>query len=265
MPHYIHGHSESVLRNHTWRTAENSAAYLLDDLGPGLDLLDVGCGPGTITVDLAERVSPGRVVGIDSSREVLLKAGEVAAARGVDNVLFEPGDVMALPYVAESFDVVHAHQVLQHLVDPVGALREMRRVLRPGGVLAVRDADYGGMQWFPQVPGLDDWLYLYSQVARANGAEPDAGRRLLGWVREAGFTDHSVSTSTWCFADPEMREFWGGSWADRITRSGVARDAVELGFATTDELERLAAAWRTWAASEDGIFTVVHTEVLARR
>ncbi|HCX84117.1 MAG TPA: SAM-dependent methyltransferase, partial [Micrococcales bacterium] len=90
-------------------------------------------------------------------------------------------------------------------------------------------------------------------------------RRLLGWVREAGFPDHSVSTSTWCFADPEMREFWGGSWADRITRSGVARDAVELGFATTDELERLAAAWRTWAASEDGIFTVVHTEVLARR
>lgn len=170
MVQYIHGHGEPVLRSHTWRTAQNSAAYLLDDLRDGLDVLDVGCGPGTITVDLARLVAPGRVVGIDTAQPVLVKAGELAAARGVENVLFETADVNALPYHEASFDVVHAHQVLQHLPDPVHALREMRRVLRPGGTLAVRDADYGAMVWGPDVPGLADWQRLYREVARAAAA-----------------------------------------------------------------------------------------------
>jgi SAM-dependent methyltransferase len=171
MARYTHGHSESVLRSHTWRTAENSCAYLLDDLGPGVDLLDVGCGPGTTTTDLALIVAPGRVVGVDTSHDVLLKASELASARGVTNTMFEPADVYALPYGNASFDVVHAHQVLQHLDDPVAAIREMRRVLRPHGVLAVRDVDYGGMRWFPRLPGLDEWLDLYQQVSRRNGGE----------------------------------------------------------------------------------------------
>ena len=112
-----------------WRTAENSAAYLLDSLRPGLDLLDVGCGPGTITVDLARRVAPGKVIGIDRSDEVLTQAAAYAAEQHVD-VTFETGDVYALAYDDASFDVVHAHQVLQHLSDPVAALTEMRRVTR---------------------------------------------------------------------------------------------------------------------------------------
>src|SRR5947209_9742832 len=112
---YTHGHHESVLRAHTWRTAENSAAYLLPHLRSGLDLLDVGCGPGTITVDLATRVAPGRVVGIDASDDVITQARQLEA----NNVSFAVGDVYALDFPDESFDVVHAHQVLQHLADPV--------------------------------------------------------------------------------------------------------------------------------------------------
>jgi ubiquinone/menaquinone biosynthesis C-methylase UbiE len=64
---YTHGHHESVLRSHRWRTVENSAAYLVPFLRPGLDLLDVGCGPGSITQDFATRVAPGRVCGLDRS------------------------------------------------------------------------------------------------------------------------------------------------------------------------------------------------------
>ena len=85
----------------------------------------------------------------------------------------------ALDFPDDTFDVVHAHQVLQHVGDPVAALREMRRVTRPGGVVAVRDSDYAAFTWFPQLPELDEWLDLYQRVARGNGGEPDAGRRLL--------------------------------------------------------------------------------------
>src|SRR5665213_1303064 len=146
---YTHGHHDSVLRSHRWRTADNSAAYLLPHLHPGLDLLDVGCGPGTITVDLAARVAPGSVVGIDASAEVIAEARSVADREATSNVTFRVGDVFALPFDDGSYDVVHAHQVLQHVGDPVAALAEMRRVCRPGGLVAARDADYPAVSLYP--------------------------------------------------------------------------------------------------------------------
>ncbi len=191
---YTHGHHESVLRSHTWRTAENSSGYLLEHLKSGMDLLDVGCGPGTITVDLARRVAPGRVTGIDRSADVVAKAGTYASEQGAD-VRFETGDVYALAYDDASFDVVHAHQVLQHLSDPVAALKEMRRVLRSGGVLAARDADYSSFGWGPLDPRLDRWLEIYRAVARRNDGEPDAGRFLKKWALDAGFSDVQVTSS----------------------------------------------------------------------
>lgn len=152
---YTHGHGEAVLRSHRWRTATNSAAYLLGHLRAGMSVLDVGCGPGTITVDLAEAVAPGPVRGIDAVDDVLADARRAADARGTRDVDFAVDDVMGLSSDDDAFDVVHAHQVLQHLSDPVAALAEMRRVCRPGGLVAARDADYGAMCWFPSDPLLD--------------------------------------------------------------------------------------------------------------
>ncbi|CAM5272327.1 2-methoxy-6-polyprenyl-1,4-benzoquinol methylase, mitochondrial [Streptomyces cyaneofuscatus] len=183
---YTHGHHESVLRSHRWRTAANSAGYLLGELRPGMAVLDVGCGPGTITADVAALVAPGRVTAVDTGPGILEQAAAVAAERGLDNVEFAVADVQALDFPDDSFDVVHAHQVLQHVGDPVQALREMRRVCRPGGVVAARDSDYAAMAWYPETPGLAEWQEVYRRVARANGGEPDAGRMLVSWARQAG-------------------------------------------------------------------------------
>jgi len=262
---YTHGHHDSVLRSHRWRTAENSAGYLLEHLEPGPRVLDVGCGPGTISRDLARLVAPGAVLGIDRADAVLDEARTAAVAAGVANVAFEEGDVYDLALDDGSFDVVHAHQVLQHLTDPVAALVEMRRVLRPGGLLAVRDSDYGAFTWFPLDPVLDRWLELYHQVTERNGAEADAGRRLRSWVHAAGFTDVTYTTSTWTFADDDDRAWWGGLWAERAVASSFAEQAVEYGLADRDELGAIAEAWRRWAAEPEGLITLVHGEVLARR
>jgi ubiquinone/menaquinone biosynthesis C-methylase UbiE len=262
---YTHGHHESVLRSHTWRTAENSAGYLLPRLRPGLDLLDVGCGPGTITLDLAARVAPGRVVGVDASTDVIAQAEAAREASGAEQVTFSVGDAYRLEMTDESFDVVHAHQVLQHLTDPVAALVEWRRVLRPGGTLAARDSDYSTFAWAPLDPRLDRWLELYHDITARNRAEADAGRYLLGWALRAGFTDVEAGSSTWTFADEASRAWWGGLWADRILRSAFADQAMEYGLSTADELAELAAAWREWARKPDGWFAVVHGEVLCRR
>src|SRR5579875_3422860 len=112
---YTHGHHESVLRSHRQRTAENSAGYLLPYLRSGMSLLDVGCGPGTITIDLAARVAPGHVTAVDATDEALEVARAEARAGNVSNVAFALADVHALEFPDGTFDVVHAHQVLQHV------------------------------------------------------------------------------------------------------------------------------------------------------
>ncbi|TDC61585.1 methyltransferase domain-containing protein [Actinomadura sp. GC306] len=261
-PAYTHGHHANVLSSHKWRTVDNSAAYLAGHLRPGLSVLDVGCGPGTITAGIAERVAPGRVVAADSAESVLDEARRNTA--GADNVEFAVADVHALDYADGTFDIVHAHQVLQHVADPVGALREMRRVTRPGGLVAARDADFGAMIWYPEPPGMADWPPIYYAVARGNGGEPDAGRRLLSWARAAGFTDVTATSSTWCYATPAEREWWSESWGGRMIRSSVAEHAVAGGHATREELQRVYDGWKEWAAADDAWFSVTHGEILCR-
>jgi SAM-dependent methyltransferase len=256
MATYTHGHHESVLRSHSWRTAENSASYLLPHLRPELTLLDVGCGPGTITADLAGRVS--RVIAIDSAAEAVEAAQQTAPA----NVAFQVGDVHRLNFADASFDVVHAHQVLQHVADPVRALREMRRVCRPGGIVAVRDSDYRAFAWYPELPELDDWLQLYLTISSSNGGAPDAGRRLLSWAQQAGFGDITATSSTWCFATAEDRAWWGGMWADRIRNSAIAEQALDGGYADRERLDRIAAAWQAWAEASDGWLSILHGELI---
>ena len=207
-PHaYLHGHHDSVLASHRWRTPENSAGYLLPHLPAGAQVLDVGCGPGTITVGLAARAAQGRVIGIDAAPDVLDVARRTAADLGQSNVSFGVGDAYHLAFDDGVFDVVHAH-------------------------------------------------------LRALAGEPDAGRRMLSWARAAGFAEIESSASSWCFATPEDRSWWGGLWAERITESAIADRAVEHGLATRPDLQRLAQAWRRWAASEDGWFLIPHGEIL---
>jgi SAM-dependent methyltransferase len=263
---YTHGHHDSVLRSHRWRTAQNSAAYLLPRLQPGMRLLDVGCGPGTLTVDLARHVASGQVVGIDVAPDVVELAQAHARESGAAgaNVSFVVGDFRDLPPGSAGFDVVHAHQVLQHLRDPVGALAAMARLLRPGGILAVRDWDCLATIWAPESPGLDRWIEAYRAVTQRNGAEANAGRNLLGWAQGAGLHDASYTTSTWTWATPADRRWWADVWAERTVASSFAEQAVRYGLASADELAAIAEGWRTWAAAPDGVFVAVHGELLVQ-
>ncbi|MCJ1390665.1 hypothetical protein MMC18_003526 [Xylographa bjoerkii] len=261
---YTAGHHPSVLRSHAWRTAANSAAYLLPHLQPHMIILDVGCGPGTITCDLATHVPAGHVTGNDAAASVLSTARATASSRDLHNVTFETGDIMALQYPDATFDVVHTHQVLQHVSDPVGALREMRRVTKPGGMVAARVADFETMSWWPEVAGMEEWQRLYVKVARKSGGEPNAGRRVAAWAREAGFEKERVQSSagSWCYSTEEEVKWWSEMWAERTVKSGFAETAVEGGFVDEAGLEEVAGVWREWGSREDAWFVMVHGEVI---
>ncbi|MCL6423049.1 methyltransferase domain-containing protein [Brachybacterium sp. JHP9] len=263
-PPYTHGYAPAVLSGHRRRTAENSAAYLLPHLRPGLRLLDVGSGAGTITADLARIVGPENVTALEVEERSAQLTRDELAAQGISGVRVVVGDAHDLPFETAEFDVVHAHQVLQHVRAPIEALAQMRRVTQPGGIVAARDADYGAFRWWPEAPELDRWRELYEGAARANGGAPDAGRRLLAWAHAAGFADVGPSASTWCYATEQERAWWAGTSAERISGTALGAQLVREGRAAQEELDGIAVAFRAWAEDADGWFTLLHGEIIAR-
>jgi len=261
---YVLGHHETVLRSHSTRTAANSAAYLVSSIQPHMHILDVGCGPGTITADFADLVPQGKVVGLEPVEPPLEIARATLEGRGLKNAEFVIGDVHKLDFGDNMFDVAHCHQVLVHVGDPVQALREMRRVTKEGGYVAARECDFPVMTWFPEIDGLQKWQSLMMEVAQANGSEPRAGRRLVHWALEAGFKRDKIkaTTTAWCFSTPEERSWWGGMWADRVLADGFAETVVRGGYGTTEDLNKISEAWKEWVKTEDGWFSMVHGEIL---
>ncbi|MDN6476572.1 class I SAM-dependent methyltransferase [Corynebacterium variabile] len=276
---YTHGHGDAVLGNHARRTATDSLAFSLPYLTAGSRVLDVGCGPGSITLDLAAMIAglggaASQVTGVENTPVPLEAACAAAEARGI-GAQFLPGDVYRLPFEDASFDVVVAHQVFQHLTDPVVALQECLRVTAPGGVVALRDADYAAMSYHPAPLGLREWTHRYRAMAQANGAEPDAGRHLVGWALSAGcpIEDLTYSTSTWVWSNaPGGRPTadLADSWRARVNEERF-RDQLAgvLGTWDADAVEaaagRICHGWREWADDPAAIFLMLHGELLIRR
>jgi len=177
------------------RSASSDAAFLLPYLREGMRLLDVGCGPGSITLDLAQAVAPGDVVAVDSQPEAVEQGSTAAAARGVENVRFETADAYALPFAPGSFDCVFANGLLMHLSEPRRAVAEMRRVLRPGGIVGIRDPDFGGFLFAPATELLARWFAVRVEVRRHHGCDPFLSRRYRSLLLEAGFIDTQGSAS----------------------------------------------------------------------
>ena len=260
---YTHGHAPATVRHHARRTVEDSAAFLLPHLRPGMRVIDVGCGPGSITRGLADRVAPGEVVGVDASAEVLDVARHEAST--ATNLRYQQSSVYQLPFADASFDVAFAHQVLQHLADPAAAIREMLRVLVPAGLVAVRDVDWGSIAYWPVDPWIDRFIDVHARTWTRNGGEPRMGRRLRALFNAAAVADVEINSSVWAYATAEQTRQWGESYAERLLTSPMGARTVEYGFASQHDLEQMAGALRAWAVHPDAYWSFVHVDALARK
>ncbi|KAE8153602.1 S-adenosyl-L-methionine-dependent methyltransferase [Aspergillus avenaceus] len=259
---YSTDHSTSVLQTHNWRTASNSTAYLLPYITSTSKILDIGCGPGSISVDFARRANKGHVTGIEYVPDPLGQARELASSQGITNIEFKVGDIHSLDFPDNTFDIVHVHQVLQHIADPVKALQEMRRVVKPGGIVAARES--ATMTWYPDNKGIELWLKLTTHVGKAKGGNPHPGRMIHVWAGKAGFERAKIkkSTGSWCFSDPVERAYWGGSMGARARSSGFAKTVTEEGFASEQELAEISNGWKEFVDAEDAWFGLLNGEIL---
>lgn len=259
---YAHGHQPAVLKSHTWRTVSNSAQYVVPYISEDSRILDIGCGPGSLTNDLGSHCPQGSVIGVDISQIVIDIA---TAAEHRANVSFKTVDAYHLPFDDNSFDVVHAHQVLQHVTNPVALLTEMSRVVRPTGVIAVRDSEYSAFRWSPKSSELEKWLTTYISVAKFCGGDPNAGRHLRSWAYEASLETVNQTSSTWIFETPADVKWWGETWADRVLNSNFADHAKTLKLLTELELQKMHDGWISWSQSNPAYFIIPHDELIARK
>lgn len=244
------------------RSASKEGAFFLPYLHPSMRVLDVGCGPGSITLGFADVVSDGDVVGIDFQPSQIAQAQAMSIARKVTNIHFEVANVYELPFADASFDAVFAHALLWHLDEPHRALAEISRVLRPGGIVGIRDGDWGGRIYAPATPRLDKWFELTVKIRQHNGGDPFFGRKLRRLLHDSGFFVTNVSVSAWSAGDPEEIRLCSSFLKAQL--NGFAATALAEGWIDQPTLDAVALEIDSWSERPDAFYVDTYCEAIGR-
>ena len=258
---YTLGYSPQTIQQFQKRTAAREAAFLLPHLSAGMWLLDCGCGPGSITVGLAEAVAPGQVVGIDIEPSEYRLAWSQAAKRTGTNLRFAVADVYSLPFGDDVFDTAFLHNVLSHLRNPLDVLKGIYRLLRPGGVIGISHPDFSGQLISPSDPLLDRGHELYWRLVEHNGGNPAIGKHQRGLLHEAAFVRVEAVAKYSTVATQEAVRMRAEHGMRMFGESDITRQMIGLGWTDRPELKRIIAAWQKWN-EQPGAF-MAHATVTA--
>lgn len=257
---YVHGYA-TASRTMSGRTADNFASFFIPHLLPGMSVLDIGCGPGTITVGLAAKISPGQVVGIDIGASEIAKAAELAKSLGLANARFEVRDATALKFIDGEFDAVFSSAALEHIKDAASVVREMARVLKPGGVLGLKGGLPSRRVVVPETPVMIRLGEVYLAVWKAAGGHPEMGLEQIDLVRNAGLSVVDVGGTF----ETRMAERLPLDFSERLVAPSFAERAEAIGVATRDELKSLAAGVAQWERTPGGFWLIPWIELVAKK
>ena len=286
--YYSKGFEKSISDTHSWRTVENSAKYVIPLIKPNFKILDVGCGPGSITIDFAKNYlsSPetnnnngsgsgsgsgggGSIIGIEPTQELIDIANENKSklVPELTNISFQIGSIYELPFDDDSFDLVHAHQVIIHLQNPIEALKELKRVTKPGGFICIRDADLESSIVSP-VEKYESLREFYVIKAKnAISTDTKAGRKLRNKALEAGYESKNLKTfsSSWLLADDlQIKKSWANATINRI-KSDVEKLNVNDPMKNKQMNEKFIKLWQEWLEDETSLFTMIHFEIIYQK
>ena len=268
-PTYTMGYGPEFGKLLERRNAADCAAHLVPHLRPGMRLLDLGCGPGTISVGLADAVAPGELYGIDMEPSQVEMAGAAASAGGHANARFRTGDVANLPFDDAAFDVAHCHALLNHVPDTRAVVAEAKRVLKPGGLFSAREfvgdscifepaLDFGGLN--------DDAAWAaFLKLLTANGGHPQMGRELKAVFVAAGFTEVVATAAFDIFDSAEDRRFLHDLIAGWFFAPKTMKATIGHGLAGEDDFRRWRRSLDEWMHEPGAFATVAWGETIGRR
>ena len=263
---YAMGYSEEFLGLLARRNAETVASHLLPHLRPGMKVLDCGCGPGTISVGLAKAVAPGELQGVDIEASQIAMAQAAARAGGHDNAHFQVSDATNLPFADNTFDVAHCHAILMHVPKLAQALAEVKRVLKPGGILSARESVIGAYVFEPDPQGgLKQATDTFAKLLTANGGHPNLGKALKTVLLEAGFRDVHATASFEPFGEEEDRIFLQGFIRNWFFSPKMKAPAIKHGLATEKDFAAWGEALDAWRAHPGGFAAFAWGEAVAHR
>jgi SAM-dependent methyltransferase len=242
---YINGHAPAVLAFMQRRSLSNHGHFVEPLLARGQTLLDVGCGPGNLTLELAARIGgSGKVVGVDAHRAQFPPNPPVPFAAPVE---FKTMDAYQLEFPAGTFDGVFSHALLEHLRRPLDFLSQAQRVLKVGGFVALRSPDWGGTVLNPYDDQIRAAFQARLALQQAAGGNVFAGRHLGEWLKQAGFGQVHVSASFEIYLDPQ-------SIAEHLASQMKTRGDLEN-----------ATAWHQWGQNPEALFAQAWFEATARK
>ena len=264
-PYYTFGFSESILQHLQRHTVHSHAAHLLPYLKAGLRVLDLGCGPGTLSIGLAEAIAPGELYGVDMEQTQVALARSIAEAGGHDNATFEVGDVTGLSLDDDSFDVVHGHAILVHVPETQAVLAEAKRVLKPGGIIAIREWILDGSFLAPDFEVTYDAWATLAELIIADDGHPNIGRDLKRHLFEAGFTDVRPTASFTSYTTAEDVGYISRVIENWFLSAEVRASATAYGLATQQHLDNVEQALKQWISHPGAFGAVAYGECIARK
>ncbi len=264
-PEYTLGFGRQFVQSQRQLTAETSAAYLLPFLKPGLRVLDFGCGPGSISVGLAKAVEPGELHGVDMEQSQIDLSREIARANGCGNAIFHVADVTALPFEDSFFDVAHCHNVLLHIPVTDSALSEVKRVLKPGGLIACREIILGSSFSHPEVGIMRKLWDMYDDLLAADYGHPEMGKALKSCLLKSGFTNIRASSSFSVYDKPEEILIFYDLVIDGFLSRDITNAAIKYGAWTEGLSQEVRDAFHNWKAHPGAIAAFAYGEALANK
>ncbi len=264
-PNYTMGFSEAILDSLRRYPAEANSAYLLPHLRPGLRVLDFGCGPGTVSVGLAKAVEPGELHGVDMEESQIELARAVAESDRQGNAVFHVGDILHLPFEDGSFDVAHCHNVLMHIPDTQAVLTEVKRVLKPGGIIGCREMICESCYTYPDFGVIRKAWDMFEDLLTADDGHPQMGKELKGHVLDAGFTNPRVTASWDICSTPADVALVHGVTSNWFLAPEVTEAAIKYGAATRELCDRIADAYSRWKDVPGALCGIAFGEVVAEK
>ena len=264
-PDYTMGFSEEFLSSLRRYTAEASAAYMLPYLRPGHRLLDFGCGPGTISVGLAKAIAPGEFHGIDMESSQIDLAKAVVQARRQGNATFHVGDITDMPFEDGYFDVAHCHNVLMHIPDTAAALAEVRRVLKPGGIIACREMITASCFTHPDFGVIRKAWDMFEDLLEADDAHPQIGKDLKTRILGAGFENVDITATFDIYDTPADVEFIFGLASLWFLAPEITDAAIKYGASTQELCDQIRDAYNRWKDHPGAICGVAFGEAVANK